>query len=279
MLNLITSLSVILLMMTQAIHATQRINCSKADTPIEKTICNDETLSKLDSILHTIHKISIEKSKTPNIIKEDQLHWLTNQTNTNEEKLCENYQDKVEELLQNAEVRSAILHNLFNEKNTVDPYIKEAAILSFLKAKDADLIDGYYRGGYLLEPFKKSENLELIKLSDNKIVVFLNIDSTGGFSSSGQKEVYGIFLLSKINGKINIEPYTLPHPKTVEFDAPADSPHILNGIFRFPESGAKKKILTYIFSSSRDDAGVFVEWELTDKGAKIIKEGKNEWEG
>jgi uncharacterized protein YecT (DUF1311 family) len=51
-------------------------DCSKASTPLEKAVCSDSELSKLDSKLTEAYKQRLLKTKNPKALKADQRCWL-----------------------------------------------------------------------------------------------------------------------------------------------------------------------------------------------------------
>ncbi len=60
-------------------------DCTKASTKIEKLICADSELSKLDSILMDVYRLTIDKNIEKANAIQDQRLWLKNERNT-----CEN---------------------------------------------------------------------------------------------------------------------------------------------------------------------------------------------
>lgn len=51
-------------------------DCSKAGTTVEKMICADEQVSKLDSDLSSAYKGALEKTESKDRLKQEQLKWL-----------------------------------------------------------------------------------------------------------------------------------------------------------------------------------------------------------
>ncbi len=56
-------------------------NCAKASTPVEKMICTDAQLSKLDELLKVAYKKALANSSDPTVLKEVQLEWLQDARN------------------------------------------------------------------------------------------------------------------------------------------------------------------------------------------------------
>ena len=52
-------------------------DCGKATTKMEKMICADEDLSKLDEKLAEAYKTALHSEKQPNVLQQAQQQWLT----------------------------------------------------------------------------------------------------------------------------------------------------------------------------------------------------------
>ena len=74
-------------------------DCSKAASPTEKLICNNESVSKLDEQLASAYKQTLESATDKDAIKKAQLEWLKQQRACKEaECLTQAYQARIAEL-------------------------------------------------------------------------------------------------------------------------------------------------------------------------------------
>jgi uncharacterized protein len=75
-------------------------DCQQASSFVEKAICQNQTLSKLDDELNTLYVTLKEGSKKPEILKKQQLKWLAKIRNACQNDTClENaYQKRIEAL-------------------------------------------------------------------------------------------------------------------------------------------------------------------------------------
>ena len=99
-------------------------DCAKAKTPVEKMICANESLSKLDELLNKTYKKELSNAST---IPEIQLSWLTNVRNNCKDVEClkKVYGDRIEKLNKQEDLVS---DNCRNETCWWD-YIKEQKII------------------------------------------------------------------------------------------------------------------------------------------------------
>jgi uncharacterized protein len=73
--NLMIIVITIILTSTSAVQAVS-FDCAKATTAVEKMICDDEKLSKLDDALDSVYRESITVSSDIAPIKKGQMSWL-----------------------------------------------------------------------------------------------------------------------------------------------------------------------------------------------------------
>ena len=72
-------------------------DCTKAAASIEKLICSDETLSKLDADLGDVYKVAMEKAQNKEALKQHQRIWLKEKRNKCGELGCliQVYQERI----------------------------------------------------------------------------------------------------------------------------------------------------------------------------------------
>lgn len=75
-------------------------DCAKAEAPIEKLICSDETVSKLDVDLAGVYKAAMEKVDNKDEFKYQQRNWLKGKRNACKDAAClaQVYQARISEL-------------------------------------------------------------------------------------------------------------------------------------------------------------------------------------
>ncbi|MFJ3059034.1 lysozyme inhibitor LprI family protein [Herbaspirillum sp. NPDC087042] len=88
-----------LIVSSALVHAAS-FDCAKASTKIEKAICGDEQLSKLDSDLMTAYKVAQTSATDPNKLKSEQKAWLQASRNKCEDARCIKtaYEDRINAL-------------------------------------------------------------------------------------------------------------------------------------------------------------------------------------
>ncbi len=90
----------ILLIVSSALSHAASFDCAKASTRIEKTICGDEQLSKLDSDLMMAYKAAQSSSSDTDKLKSEQKAWLQSSRNKCEDTECirKAYEDRINAL-------------------------------------------------------------------------------------------------------------------------------------------------------------------------------------
>jgi uncharacterized protein YecT (DUF1311 family) len=68
----------LLLTLTITLLFSASFDCKKAKTEVEKLICSDEKLSKLDEELNEVYKKALARSNNKEILKKQQITWLNN---------------------------------------------------------------------------------------------------------------------------------------------------------------------------------------------------------
>jgi len=83
------------------VHAAS-FDCTKAESPTEKLICENPTVSLLDEQLGKIYKQVLANTANKNSLKLEQLEWLKQQRNCKDsECLTKTYQTRIEQLQKN----------------------------------------------------------------------------------------------------------------------------------------------------------------------------------
>jgi len=92
--------SIGIVLMTVMAHAAS-FDCAKARTHIEKLVCQDPTLSKLDDRLQTVYQWASSKLG-PGDLRGEQRDWLKTQRDVCKDKVClkHRYEDRIQMLLQ-----------------------------------------------------------------------------------------------------------------------------------------------------------------------------------
>ena len=87
----------------QSMTFAASFDCSKADTPIEKTICAYPELSALDEQLASVYRVATTTAANQNQLKQEQRTWLTQVRNKCEDTNCIAlaYQNRINELTGN----------------------------------------------------------------------------------------------------------------------------------------------------------------------------------
>jgi uncharacterized protein YecT (DUF1311 family) len=74
-------------------------DCAKAATSVEKLICSNDALSKLDEQLSAVYKGALASSRNKDSIKQQQMEWIKQQrTCANAQCLSQAYQNRIAEL-------------------------------------------------------------------------------------------------------------------------------------------------------------------------------------
>lgn len=63
------------MMLSLSVHAAS-FDCAKAATKVEKLICSDAELSKLDEEMNTVYKTALQDAKHADVIKQEQKQWM-----------------------------------------------------------------------------------------------------------------------------------------------------------------------------------------------------------
>lgn len=84
---------------TSGVYAVS-FDCQQATSFVEKAICQNQTLSDLDDKLDTLYTTLKDGSKKPEILKKQQLKWLTKVRNICQKDTCleKAYQKRIEAL-------------------------------------------------------------------------------------------------------------------------------------------------------------------------------------
>ena len=101
-------------------------NCAKAGRSVEKAICSDEKLSKLDERLSEVYKLALKEYPVKNYLKFRQRDWNKNHDCDREEKVEKKY---IECLVERYETRISQLTNL-------------SAVKIYATSKDFDFAGG-----------------------------------------------------------------------------------------------------------------------------------------
>lgn len=88
----------LLFMSSHALAAS--FDCTKAATKVEKMICADAELSKLDDTLAASYKSALQSSANPALVKSEQVQWMKQNRNSciNSDCLRVTYQQRISEL-------------------------------------------------------------------------------------------------------------------------------------------------------------------------------------
>ena len=77
-------------------------DCTKAKSPVEKAICSDTELGKLDEDLSKVYKDALKEHPVENYVKTRQRAWLKTNSNCDKSKLAtclkENYKERIKQL-------------------------------------------------------------------------------------------------------------------------------------------------------------------------------------
>jgi uncharacterized protein YecT (DUF1311 family) len=112
----------LLLTLTTTFLLSASFDCQKAKTDIEKLICSDEELSRLDDELGKAYKNALNFIKTKEELKQEQLKWLRQRSNCLIK--CKNCIDPANCLLLEYEYRTAYL-NFYARHDVFDLFYSE----------------------------------------------------------------------------------------------------------------------------------------------------------
>lgn len=144
--------------------------CTKASTAIEKMICADENLSKLDEDLSKIYKQALSAEKFKEELKKQQLMWIKMVRNTCKDTKC---------LKVRYDERIAALNN-----SIIDAGTTQHTNGMRTSENKAELIPKDVSGKYLRETDNENSELEIRLLHGGKVRVI-------GTSFYGTKREYG----------------------------------------------------------------------------------------
>jgi uncharacterized protein len=100
MMGVVRPLLVVIIIVAPKIASGASLNCSKAGTSVEKTICASETLSRLDEQLAKAYESLLLLSDHPDGVKNHQKKWLRNIRDTCQDETClkSAYEDRLAQL-------------------------------------------------------------------------------------------------------------------------------------------------------------------------------------
>lgn len=74
-------------------------DCQKSTTPVERMICSDSEISKLDESVNDKYKAALLKATVPDSVRQKQRHWLKNRNSCNNSGCIKiNYINRIDEL-------------------------------------------------------------------------------------------------------------------------------------------------------------------------------------
>ena len=81
-------LATILLILTVTTAYSASFDCTKAKSPVEKAICTDTELSKLDEDLSKVYKDALKEHPVENYVKTRQRAWIKTNSYCDKSKLA-----------------------------------------------------------------------------------------------------------------------------------------------------------------------------------------------
>lgn len=86
--GVVGALLVVIIMLAPSVAIGASLNCSKADTSVEKTICASETLSRLDEQVAKAYESVLLVSDRPDVVKSQQKKWLRSGRDKCQDETC-----------------------------------------------------------------------------------------------------------------------------------------------------------------------------------------------
>jgi len=137
-----------LALMTTAWAAS--FDCAKAKTRVEKIICEDAALSKLDEEMNVAYKTALQDEKQANAIKQAQKQWMKERNDCSDAECVRSaYENRNEQLRAMSSALSQSVNVLTTQrcsKPGVDFEIENQQVTGFYaqsSASDPDLANGY----------------------------------------------------------------------------------------------------------------------------------------
>lgn len=210
---LIFLMSISLSLHESPLGASKSVNCDRATTPVENTICNSVYLPGLDFAMSFIYRQALEYSKNPLKLKAEQGDWLKNRP-SDEEQLRKEYEARIEALLKEKTLNEELIHNVIFT-NKVDDLMDTKTSVEKLPA---DYNKRLYIVNVLISDLLKKKGL--IKADDEESMAsgptdllqfypdtYLLIYSP--FMAAYQANLRP-FTIKKVRDELNIQPISFP---------------------------------------------------------------------
>jgi len=247
-----------------SLQAAPSFSCYHIKLIVEKEICEDKMLPRLDTVLSVIYKQALIANENSEQIKKAQVAWLKERSTASgleEPTLHQQYQARIKALLNNKELYNFFINEFLKNPDEFDRDIFNMSVLAYLEAHNLNphCEDSLCPMESLLNASK------VIPIADDKFILLMSFDEGLYYQS------YNFYMLSKSNDKISIVPYRLEEPKL--FDISGDNAGVmsLRGGIWIGEIDKKLHFKAHPYLYDNDDSSV---WELTENGGKLVSEKK-----
>ena len=251
------------LFITVSSHASPNFDCKKASTEIERSICGNDFLSRLDTILNIIYKKNLALSKNPSKIKAEQREWINKRNkldnvvagSLSDMDIGDIYCERIKNLLTDKNIRTPLLEECMR-----DPFKVDSALFYLAAASLWEELQGKGDWHNLLSDL--AENSKFLEISEKKIILALET------ANGAYRQGFTFITLYKEANDIKMKPFLLPFTKTEN-----EYSNSIMGGFLFSKKNGKWYI-DFSDHPSSMKSGDSCEWEIDENGdsARIIAE-------